>query len=258
MSGLPAFVVDQLAVRTHSDDLERHVSEIKAIQTRYKGFHFRSRTEARWAVFLDHLDVPWQYEPEGYDLGDGIKYLPDFLLYPKAGDPKMTCWFEVKGEYPAESELVKASRLAVATGIAAFVYWGPIGLPAPELANVKSVPDLIEGADTWHWSDRHGWYQAPYGPAKWELGLAPTAFRCDPSGKLPRSGFWWWTECPHCSKTLLKLKGQVGWCPSLGDWQQAEFPEPVMPRFGHHTDRLRAAYAAARSARFEHGQNGAT
>lgn len=42
--------------------------ELKAIQTEYKGYRFRSRLEARWAVLLDELGVKWEYEPEGYDL----------------------------------------------------------------------------------------------------------------------------------------------------------------------------------------------
>ena len=54
---------------------------MKAIQTEYKGYLFRSRLEARWAVFFDACGVRWEYEPEGYDLGDGIYYLPDFLLH---------------------------------------------------------------------------------------------------------------------------------------------------------------------------------
>lgn len=40
------------------------------IETRYKGYRFRSRLEARWAVFFDVLGVRWEYEPEGYDLTD--------------------------------------------------------------------------------------------------------------------------------------------------------------------------------------------
>ena len=53
---------------------------IKAIQTYYNGYHFRSRTEARWAVFFDNANIRYQYEPEGYELSDGTKYLPDFYL----------------------------------------------------------------------------------------------------------------------------------------------------------------------------------
>jgi hypothetical protein len=32
------------------------------------GYRFRSRLEARWAVFFDVAGIPWQYEPEGFDL----------------------------------------------------------------------------------------------------------------------------------------------------------------------------------------------
>ena len=41
---------------------------IKAIETVYQGFLFRSRTEARWAVLFDTLGVRWAYELEGFNL----------------------------------------------------------------------------------------------------------------------------------------------------------------------------------------------
>lgn len=52
----------------------------QAIETRYKQHRFRSRLEARWAVFFDALGIQWEYEPEGYDLGAAGWYLPDFWL----------------------------------------------------------------------------------------------------------------------------------------------------------------------------------
>ncbi len=52
---------------------------IKPIATRYGGLLFRSRLEARWALFFDRLHIPWEYEPQGFDVG-GRPYLPDFLL----------------------------------------------------------------------------------------------------------------------------------------------------------------------------------
>lgn len=55
------------------------MSEIKAIETRYKGYRFRSRLEARWAVFFDSLSVKWEYECEGYETEYG-RYLPDFVV----------------------------------------------------------------------------------------------------------------------------------------------------------------------------------
>lgn len=57
------------------------MEKIRPIQTEYNGYLFRSRLEARWAVFFDACGVDWEYEPEGYELGNGIRYLPDFLLH---------------------------------------------------------------------------------------------------------------------------------------------------------------------------------
>lgn len=63
---------------------------MKAIETEYKGYKFRSRLEARWAVFFDILGIRWEYEPEGIVLNDGTSYLPDFYLI------DFCCYFEVK------------------------------------------------------------------------------------------------------------------------------------------------------------------
>jgi hypothetical protein len=54
---------------------------IKAIETKYKGYRFRSRLEARWAIFFDSLHLRWSYETEGFVLQDGRGYLPDFFLH---------------------------------------------------------------------------------------------------------------------------------------------------------------------------------
>lgn len=53
---------------------------IKAIETEYNGYRFRSRLEARWAVFFDALGVKYEYEPDGFVLPSGRKYLPDFRV----------------------------------------------------------------------------------------------------------------------------------------------------------------------------------
>ena len=85
---------------------------IKPIETLYRGHYFRSKAEARFAVFLDCLGVKWDYEPQGFDLGNGLKYLPDFKIYNveiwdenrdkcnyDTYEPKMLdhIWVEVKG-----------------------------------------------------------------------------------------------------------------------------------------------------------------
>lgn len=62
---------------------------IKPIETIYNGYRFRSRLEARWAVFFDAAGIKYQYEPEGFDL-DGEYYLPDFFL------PQFCLFVEIK------------------------------------------------------------------------------------------------------------------------------------------------------------------
>jgi len=49
-------------------------------ETIYNGYRFRSRLEARWAVFFDKLRIPYQYEPEAFVCEDGSQYTPDFFL----------------------------------------------------------------------------------------------------------------------------------------------------------------------------------
>ena len=105
---------------------------IKPIETMYAGIKFRSRLEARWAVFFDSLRLAWEYEPEGFDLGDGVLYLPDFWL------GKMRCWIEIKGDDPNEDACDKASRLAEKTGFKVFVFFGGHTMPdSPTLTAVR-------------------------------------------------------------------------------------------------------------------------
>jgi hypothetical protein len=93
----------------------------KPIETRYAGCRFRSRLEARWAVFFDYLDFKWDYEPEGYDLPSGY-YLPDFLLYE---DDSQGLWFEVKPETAADPDPdPRWGELTVATSRPILIAYG--------------------------------------------------------------------------------------------------------------------------------------
>lgn len=98
-------------------------ARIPAIETQYKGYRFRSRLEARWAVFFDALGIAWEYEKEGYDLGAAGYYLPDFWL------PGLQCWLEVKGKEPTQLELGRAAALAEATRHDVFLFAGAIAVP---------------------------------------------------------------------------------------------------------------------------------
>lgn len=76
---------------------------IKAIETVYNGYKFRSRLEARWAVFFDALEVKYEYEPQGFHLPSG-PYLPDFWL------PNHEVWVEIKPDRTNEP-LARAANL---------------------------------------------------------------------------------------------------------------------------------------------------
>lgn len=91
---------------------------MKAIDTIYNNYRFRSRLEARWAVFFDTLGIKYEYEEEGYEsIKTGVRYLPDFRL------TEYKCWIEIKGQEPTEYEYQKASI------VGAFIVAGSIGVP---------------------------------------------------------------------------------------------------------------------------------
>ncbi len=79
---------------------------IKSIDTIYNGHRFRSRCEARWAVFFDVCGLHYEYEHEGYVLPNGQWYLPDFWL------PKLRWFVEIKGDDPTDEEIDKCSFLS--------------------------------------------------------------------------------------------------------------------------------------------------
>jgi hypothetical protein len=115
---------------------------IKSIETNYRGIKYRSRLEARWAVFFTELDISFNYEPEGYHLPSG-NYLPDFYIPHQTKFPK-PLWVEVKGTGTAKplhgmllGELVIATEtratmlfsIPAATANSAHGYGWRAGLP---------------------------------------------------------------------------------------------------------------------------------
>lgn len=65
-------------------------SGITVKPTVYNGYNFRSRVEARWAVFFDEVGIRYYYEHQDYVIC-GRRYLPDFFL------PDFDIHVEVKG-----------------------------------------------------------------------------------------------------------------------------------------------------------------
>lgn len=181
------------------------MANIKAIETSYKGYRFRSRLEARWAVFMDAIGRQWEYEKEGYRLPSG-PYLPDFWLpfehssYPDAG-----YWFEIKPVDPTELEKSLCRELACLTKHTTRMIVG-----RPCLGEFYTL--------TWHHA--HGLSQEPF-RQEWE----------------PDEG-----------------DGSYGWETGLGYmWAMS----PVEGRCYMEQGFVLKALAAARAARFEHGESGA-
>lgn len=74
---------------------------MKPISTEYKGEIYRSRLEARWAVFFDEIGFAAQYEPFEIKSKDGLlTYLPDFFVIYGFDKP---CFIEIKPVKPNES-----------------------------------------------------------------------------------------------------------------------------------------------------------
>jgi hypothetical protein len=183
---------------------------IQAIPTRYKGYHFRSRLEARWAVFFDAVGWKWEYEPQGFDLGDGIKYLPDFLVADH--------WVEVKAAPLTPAETEKAKRLCRLTEQCVILAIG-----TPEAVALSALPGFAwDPTGRWDQSDRD-----PVVPFD-EEEAAQGGVVLDVTYSLSQ----------YC---LLKWG-----IPGMFMWERDVLPEDL------------AAVAAARSARFEHGECGAT
>lgn len=122
---------------------------IKAIETRYKGYRFRSRLEARWAVFFDALDIRWEYEKEGYNLGDVGLYLPDFWLVNEQ------VWVEVKPSKPSEDEQRKCFALADQTSSSVIMICGSPSVDSKELIDRAYITQWNEAS--YKLFTYHGW-----------------------------------------------------------------------------------------------------
>ena len=131
-----------------------HDYTIKPVETDYNGIRYRSRTEARWALFLDVLGLPHHYEVETFDLkvdNQQVLYSPDFWL------PKQDCWLEIKGEEPDELACEKASLLAMASSKDVYVFFGGHTLPDSPEGSPKAYAFFPDGSGDYEYF----WCQCP-------------------------------------------------------------------------------------------------
>lgn len=188
-------------------------SQLRALPTDYHGYRFRSRAEARWAVFMETLHVPYEYEPEGFDLGDGVHYLPDFWL------PIQRRWLEIKGAEPDPEEMAKAELLAQRSGNDVLILNALFGAPGQ--------PGM--GGD-------------PFDAAQHPCS---GAYLIRPDGWVDKP--YWWAECLWCGYVDLVWEGNDDRlrCGCLNR-RGTRYDRTL----GIETPRLMAAYYSARGARF--------
>lgn len=201
---------------------------IKAIETIYNGYRFRSRLEARWAVFFDALKIKYEYEIEGYDLGSGIRYLPDFYL------PEHDVWVEIKRKDLDENDREKLIEFSRSHAILLFT-----GDPWPDKYIITLFNQGLEITKE-IWSDlprfaerieQYGW-----GGLVWAIerdsGIA-TILAQSLDGKI---FFFNLTPFPTSSNSGDPLC----WPCNYNNWSAPS--------------KLMQAYSSARQARFEHGE----
>lgn len=247
------------------------------ITTEYNDYRFRSRLEARWAVFFDSLGITYKYEEEGYDLGDGVRYLPDFWL------PRHDCWIEIKKGEPSAEELHTAGLLAAQSGKWVDIFAGDphpgtfkvIALQSTRPQHQPSLWPYVERAvrekdeGLLHILSfaRHGLYWREFVPLMGKWGNHIPHESKVPYFQQERL----LTVCPQClglvfgwpGGLLHKYKIIECSCGELHDVYTGETERmPDHEGWCHFCEqqgtadhpRLSQAFKAARQARFEHGE----
>jgi hypothetical protein len=190
--------------------------DIKPIETKYKGYRFRSRLEARWAVFFDTIGLVWEYELEGYDLGEYGWYLPDFYF------PQIDHFGEVKPDHDRKSmdaEILKCGALVQCTKKSCLLLFG-----VPTHAGLWRLEYSDEG---------YGWYDEE---SESIPGL-PNVFPVDVA---------WTDDC------YWKSEGRM----FVSTGEGGSFPFQFKLESFYDGSIFMQGIESARSARFEHGENG--
>lgn len=218
---------------------------IKAIETEYKGYKFRSRLEARWAVFFDELNIAYQYEPEGFDKGNGVKWLPDFYL------TDLDMYVEVKG---TDEQLRKDFYK-----LGAFVDWeGPLDQQIMILGNIPDYNEIENAGGVYYWLPafiKLRCNKGVYGDY--------VTFRIDETDEVYISDMgvepnldW---DCEACAFEDTDYSEQIKNGEEIGWFNDDDFTindELISNKCCDYkeVERLRKAYKKARQARFEHGE----
>lgn len=72
------------------DPQKPYIPRIRPLPARHRNVQFASLTECRWGCCFSELGLAWQYQPQGYNIGNGRAYLADFWI------SEWRCYVEVK------------------------------------------------------------------------------------------------------------------------------------------------------------------
>lgn len=193
--------------------------DIKPIETKYKGYKFRSRLEARWAVFFDAVGMPYEYEREGFDV-NGRWYLPDFYL------PWYRCYVEIKPD--VEEDIKTADEI-----LKPFSESKSILLCIGDPLNDNMA--LYEKGKTYSARFLEGCW--------WGTSTQPESAWCG------TSKHWISLICDTTGITTFK-------CAAVGtvDFEMSDVDTIEVTYLCYYRDDLSAYKKKAREARFEHGE----
>lgn len=194
--------------------MDNEIKVIQVIQTEFDGYLFRSRLEARWAVFFNELGIKYEYEKEGYELPSG-RYLPDFWL------PELDIYVEIKSrEYSLKHHIELwdlSCEFEEVIGKSLYI----CGHGIPNENEAKELHDFMYNKE----------------------GMIGTAIK---NGDMP----YLWCECPYCNNLDIQFDGRAGRnnhkksCILFDDKLDSK-------HYNASSQRLLSAYKKARQARFE-------
>lgn len=110
-----------------SDDVTNGAT-LMGRKTFYNGRCYESEGEARLAVLLDHIGVPFQYEKREQEISlassllQANVYRVDFILWPD--DFRRMCYLEWKRHLPTLEEQEKMTILVKEKGVVGYIAWG--------------------------------------------------------------------------------------------------------------------------------------
>lgn len=94
--------------------------------TWYNNYYFRSKLEAKWAVFFDRLKIKWVYEPEPFTCADGSQYTPDFFLPEVYLRDSLGVYLEIKPDGFSDSLYYRRIKSSLNNGNLVVLFGDPI------------------------------------------------------------------------------------------------------------------------------------